>query len=476
VEHNLPSEVPFVMRIRVRMLAGALAVLAIAVAPLILPSPAVREPAVRETPLQTGRPRLSNGWTTENRTEVDFISINGNEAFLETAQDFGWPGTGKEWDPIIIEGYFFRNTYHMFVATGTDLYWKFTNNILDGIDEHWCEIVISNLCNAEISNNVFMKGAVGIHTIRVNDSRFIANEMYEQSFDGVYMEYSHRNMIAHNRFHDNGESGVYAWQSSTQNSITGNEVFNCPYGFMLLAGASSNIVRGNDIHDIDQAGLHIQTADNVIEGNLVHNVAGDGAGVSQSGNEIMGNRIYNNSGYGINFASISGENTISHNVFLFNQRAGVSLQRSEGNLIRENDFYHNGAAQAIAYEEDNTFSHNYWHEWIGNDTTGNGIIDTVKEIYGGVCIDLLPSLTPINTIPSWYSFVPITGPPPEEPEPTVTTTTMDQTTTGEDTANFTTGTSSAQNEAGSYALFLMAGISGILIVIALFQVSRPKEM
>ncbi len=372
----------------------------------------------------------------DNLTEIDFISINGNEEFRQTAQEYGWPGSGMEWDPYIIEGYHFRNTYHMFVVASTDCYWIFRNNVLDGIDDHWCIIVISNLRNADISNNVFMQGAVGIHCIRVNESRFIGNRMYNQSFDGVFLEYSHRITIRSNRFHDSGEGGVYAWQASTQNIIESNEVYNCPYGLMLLAGATDNTLRDNHLYNLSNTALDIQTADNSIRNNRIHDVGGNALAIGSPGQTIRGNLVYNNSGYAINAFTTSGGLTIENNVLLFNTAGGINLQRSTGSVVLENDMYHNGAIQAVAYEGGNSFSHNYWHEWIGNDTNGDMIIDVEKAIYGGKCNDSTPALLPNNPVPDWYSFTQITGPPPEPIETTETSSTS-TTSTPSDSSNAT---------------------------------------
>ncbi|TFF96462.1 right-handed parallel beta-helix repeat-containing protein [Candidatus Thorarchaeota archaeon] len=408
----------------------------------------------------------------DNLTEIDFISISGNDDFREKADEYGWPGSGMEWDPFLIEGYYFRNTYHMFVVTGTDVYWKFQNNILDGIDDRWCEIVISNLRNADISNNRFISGSVGIHTIRVNDSRFFCNEMYNQSWDGIYMEFSHRNMVAYNTFHDLGEGGVYAWQASTHNTIANNVVRNCPYGFLLHAGATHNTIRANHVLNISQCGLDIQTSDNLVSSNRIHDVGGHAIAVGREGTEIKGNLIYNNSGWGINAASTSGDLDIHSNVLLFNEGGGIALQRSEQNEVVENDLYHNADIQALSYGDQNTFCHNYWHEWIGNDTDGNGIIDIPKEIAGGTSNDTTPSSLPNNAIPGWYCFEPIDGPPPIEPEPTTTTGTPTAT-------NSTSLTATEPNLAAETSPLLpgvvVGGVASVAVLVSALQIQKLRR-
>lgn len=399
----------------------------------------------------------------DNLTEVEFISINSNEDFQQKAEDYGWPGTGMEWDPYIIEGYYFRSTYHMFVVSGTDCYWVFRNNVLDGIDDRWCIIVISNLRNAQISDNVFMQGSVGIHTIRVNESRFIGNRMYNQSFDGVFMEYSHRNTIRHNRFHGSGEGGVFAWQASTENVIEYNEVYDCPYGFLLWAGASNNIIRNNHLHNLSLIALDIQTSDNTIRNNLIHDTNGNGMAIGGPGTIIQENLVYNSSGCAINVATTSGRLTIQNNVLISNDAGGINLQRSSDSVVSHNDLYQNGPNQAVAYEEGNSFSHNYWHEWIGNDTNGDMIIDVEKAIYGGKCNDSTPALLPNNPIPDWYNFSQITGPPPEPVENTETSSTSS-------TSNTSGPSNTTYTEEGLdiSSILTYGGVMGLSLIIIIF--------
>lgn len=428
-----------------------------------------------ENPLNIYESSKDQFTPTDNRPIIDFISINGNAHFHEVADQYNWPGSGMEWDPYIIEGYHFNNTYHMFVVAGTDLYWEFRDNIVDGVDERWCEIVISDLRNAKIYNNTFVRGAVGIHCIRVTDSMFVGNIMSEHSFDGVLLEYSHRNIIASNVFYNEREAGVLAWTDSSQNTIRNNFVYNAPYGFLLWQQANKNIIRSNVVRQTTLMGMDIQTDDNTIESNQIHHIEGDAICVSGSENSIRENLIYNNTGYGINAASSTILAVIQNNVFINCEGGAIQLHEASNCVVSENDLFENGVIQALDYGEGNVFDHNYWHEWLGNDTNGDNIIDTPKLIYGGSNTDEKPSVEPINSIPSWYTYEPITG-PPEEPTTTTTSTTTTST-TSEVTSITTTSTQSTTSTSG-FEISQVLGITGAggaLIILALVIMARQVK-
>jgi len=406
--------------------------------------------------------------------EIEYMGINGNDELLQMAEDNNWPGSGFEWDPIIIEGYYFRGAVHHFVVDCTDLYWEFRNNVLDGIDDRYCEIVLGNMRNGKISNNYFVHGAVGIHTIRSNDCVFTENEFYNQSWDGVLLEYSNNNIIIGNTFIDEGEAGVLGWIDSHDNNILYNEVYGSPYGFMFWAGSDGNTVQHNSIHDISVSGIDIQTADNIVEDNEIYNVGADGISVSKPGTQIRDNLIYNGEGYGIHLSSESGDAIIENNVVIGFDRGGINLHESDNSHIERNDFYENGNFQAWDYGSNNLFTDNYWHEWIANDTDENGILDAPKLINGGDNVDPRPCASPVNPIPSWYDFEPITGPPPDpEPTETTSTTTDSSTITGPIT---TTETNQTTTDGLSNPILSIGLSIGAALVIVVIFAARRKQL
>jgi parallel beta-helix repeat protein len=417
---------------------------------------------------------ISNQFNTAELIEIEYMAINGNDELIQMAEENDWPGAGYEWDPIIISGYYFRSEGHHFVVDNTDLYWEFRDNVLDGIDDRYCEIVIGNVRNGKIASNYFVRGAVGIHGIRISDCVFVGNEFYNQSWDGILLEYSNNNIIIGNTFIDEGEGGVLGWVDSEGNNIIYNEVYGSPFGFLFWDGSDGNTVKHNSIHDISSRGLDIQTANNVIKDNEIYNMDGDGIAVSERGTEIVDNLIYNGVGCGIQLYSQSGESIIENNVVIGFDRGGINLHESEHSRIEENDFYENSGIQAWDYGGNNIFTDNYWHEWIANDTDENGILDLPKLISGGNNIDPRPHAIPVNQIPAWYSFVPITGPPPESDSTSTSSTTTENPTVTESSSSTTTvETSSNRSTTDLSILFLSVSIgSASVLVVVLILIKR----
>jgi parallel beta-helix repeat protein len=250
---------------------------------------------------------------------------------------------------------------------------------------------------------------------------------------------------------------------------------------MFWEGSDDNTVQHNVIHDISIRGVDCQTANNVIIDNEIYNMGGDGIAVSIPGVEIRDNLIYNGEGYGIHLYSGSGDGVIENNVVIGFETGGINLHESDNSHVEHNDFYENGKHQAWDYASSNIFTDNYWHEWIANDTNGNGILDLPKLIAGGDNTDPRPHASPINPIPSWYDFVPITGPLPEpEPEPTEPPpTTIGDTTTistsGTSTSPTNTTTSSISQTTGeSSMLQVISGAGAISVIVVVFLLIRRK--
>ena len=409
--------------------------------------------------------------------DINYLYINGNDDLLEKASQNDWPGHGYEWDPILIQGYHFRNSVHLFVVDNTDLYWEFSNNVLDGIDDRYCIIVIGNVKNCRISNNLFLAGAVGIHSIRVHDCSFVGNVFYNQSWDGILLENSYKNIILANTFHNLGEGGILAWENSFGNNIMYNVIYDNPYGVLLWSGSDDNLIQHNRMHDLSLCGIDVQTSDNRVIYNEIQMVTGDAISLTAPIAEISNNLIHNNTGVGVRISSSSGEVTINHNVFIRNDKGGIQLSDSSDNSIERNDFYENSKDQAWDSGNENYFAFNYWHEWIGNDTDDNEIIDTPKQIVGSAGNeDRTPTRSPNNLIPSWYNFEPITGPPTNpEPTETTTTTTMSSPTSTLPPSTSAT-TSNRTTDAQASLLLMIASISGAsILIIAVISIVKMKR-
>jgi len=129
--------------------------------------------------------------------------------------------------------------------------------------------------------------------------------------------------------------------STTNSTITKNEITNNGYGIMLELSSSDNAISGNSITNngdgiwVDESSNH-----NTISGNNMTENGGSGISLQRSSNNVVyGNNMKNN-GYGISLEASSNNNTVSGNS-IANNSCGIHLRYSSNNTLRNNDARNN---------------------------------------------------------------------------------------------------------------------------------------
>jgi parallel beta-helix repeat protein len=177
------------------------------------------------------------------------------------------------------------------------------------------------------------------------------------------------------------------------------DFWNC-CGFYVTS-QGNNISHNNIINNLRMNGVFLDGAsyntiwDNLIENNNFHGIRLE----FTSHNVIANNVIVNNRGYGI-YLWESPENTLIGNTVKQNFFGGIVLGDNSGNnTIFHNNFIDNpeNAHDATGNNWDNGLSGNYWSDYTGSDSDGDGIGDSPYSIPGNVSQDRYPLMAPYES-------------------------------------------------------------------------------
>jgi parallel beta-helix repeat protein len=206
-----------------------------------------------------------------------------------------------------------------------------------------------------IINNILTRNHHGIFMINCNYNNILSNTIIQNFWDGIHiLDFCHDNIIRGNNINSNNVDGVKLYLTdNTDNTIIYNEI-------------TSN--RWNGVH-------------------IMYSV----------GNEILKNNISSNFWDGIHLGNAK-DNVFRLNQIISNFKYGVLL--FDG--CSDNQIYHNNIVNNICFDEgdniwDNGYPNggNFWADYTGNDTNGDGFGDIPYDVPGGENQDSYPFMDPI---------------------------------------------------------------------------------
>ncbi len=198
-----------------------------------------------------------------------------------------------------------------------------------------CEngINMSSNGNTIIDNTITSNILYGIYVEFSDDNKIMGNTIVSNDF-GIYLRASSKNHVNDNKIGNNNYTGIYIESQSNSNFINNNTITTNRFYGVTLDNSANNIIRNNQISNND---------------------AGIGLSEGSSGNVISGNTISNNTIYGFDIFQ-SSDNTFYQNNIV-NNKVQVTLD-------------------AATNTWDNGAEGNYWSDYNGTDSNGDGIGET----------------------------------------------------------------------------------------------------
>jgi len=220
----------------------------------------------------------------------------------------------------------------------------------------------------------------GVLFVSTNNS-IIQNVTISKSIDGIVLEFSYNNAISNNTLSNLGWFGISLYKSFN-NTISSNNISENAYG-IHISHSDNNTVIKNNVAFSYWAGIALDEYCNfnVVHKNVVTLNGRGGITLDDycKNNTITENAITLNQWAGVALYDYSSQNLVSRNLVQMNQY-GLWSYSSKGNFIYKNSFISNFYQVYTDLTSKNTWDNgcegNFWSDYSGEDSDGDGIGDT----------------------------------------------------------------------------------------------------
>jgi len=272
--------------------------------------------------------------------------------------------------------------------------------------EYWnTHIISNNLLNGKIiyyyknnQNGEVVLSETG-QVILANCSNFeIKNLNLTKAYYGILLGYSANNTILNNIIESGGLCGIQLTKSSN-NTVKNNKISTYFGGISLNVFSNNNTVDSNELNN-NTDGIYQATCSNNIISNNILSLSEFAAIYIDSFTQnciVTDNQIIDND-FGICYGTHCYGNKIYENNISNCSDVAIWIDPKANNDIYLNNFLNNmknvKSGSGDINNWDNGTYGNYWDDYTGNDTNGDGIGDTPYLIPGGDNEDRYPLMVP----------------------------------------------------------------------------------